>query len=371
MGNGRNDDPFSPQEASSKPYGSEGSFGAEKVVAPQAALPRNRQIALAVRPLISVVLIFMFGFSIAEYIDAKFAPMRKLEVVVLVVFLTVPLFLLAVNLLSAKIESMVSAFSPFAGNRGDVSKAVRRTFKVLLFIAIGTVFYGVVVALNGVLDHSPVTPHTLTVTEKSYRSGKNHHRSYYAVVDSPAQPILPFSFGRTERLPVDAALYRRIEAGVTEVVLETHDGYLGLPWIAAYDFTGPFAETAPVSPNRGDAQLTDVPAFDTTIEPLTPDTIKREYWPNGALKQEEPMVRGQIHGLARYWFDNGKPYGEIPWKQGRKHGRFMLYRPDGTPEQSLSYKDGQPHGVLAWYNGDGSLQQKWLYVDGDAKKRLN
>ena len=349
-------DPFSPDAGASANIDSG---------APQA--PPSK---LAAR-MYSLLLFFLLFFGAINFAIATnlFRQLRQLEAFLLVLLVTLPLTIAVMAMVMGKLRGL-AVYRHNSSSRYSV-KTYFVASVLFAFFAIEGITQAAATYINGAFDHSPLTPHTLTVISKSYSADKHGHRHYYAVVDSPAQPMLPFSLDGTERLPVDATLYHRIEAGVTEVILDTHDGYFGLPWIAAYEFTGPFAETAPVSPNRGDAQLTDVPAFDTTIEPLTPDTIKREYWPNGALKQEEPMVRGQIHGLARYWFDNGKPYGEIPWKQGRKHGRFMLYRPDGTPEQSLSYKDGQPHGVLAWYNRDGSLQQKWLYVDGDAKKRLN
>lgn len=105
------------------------------------------------------------------------------------------------------------------------------------------------------------------------------------------------------------------------------------------------------------------PANDVGTQTGTPE-IKKEFWPNGQLKQEEPFINGLRDGLANYYHDNGKPYGSIPWKNGQKHGRFKLFRADGTPDQELSYINGQLHGTSYWYNPDGSIRQTAYYQLG-------
>ena len=99
--------------------------------------------------------------------------------------------------------------------------------------------------------------------------------------------------------------------------------------------------------------------------------MQREYWPNGQLKQEEPLVDGKRDGLARYWHSNGQLYSEIPWRDGVKHGPHMLYREDGSLEQALNYDHGELDGILTWFHEDGSVREKWRYETGRAIERIS
>jgi hypothetical protein len=97
--------------------------------------------------------------------------------------------------------------------------------------------------------------------------------------------------------------------------------------------------------------------------PASPTSLT-EYWPNGKLKSEEPLMNGVRNGVGQYFHDNGKLYGKIPWKDGKKNGVFKLFRPDGTLEQVLSYVDGAVHGEIQWFKEDGTLQAKSVFQHG-------
>jgi hypothetical protein len=97
---------------------------------------------------------------------------------------------------------------------------------------------------------------------------------------------------------------------------------------------------------------------------VIPAQIRRETYPNGALKAEEPYVNGVIEGNASYYYPNGKLTAQIPYRGGKKHGVFTLYRDDGSKEQDLSYKDGELHGTIRWYNPDGSMKGAAQYRAG-------
>ncbi len=100
-------------------------------------------------------------------------------------------------------------------------------------------------------------------------------------------------------------------------------------------------------------------------QPIVPrNGIKKDYWPNGQLKSEEPVVNGRFHGTARYFWANGKPYSAFRWKNGNYDGSRTLFRDDGSVEQQASAKDGARHGVDQWFNPDGTLQLLEIYDNG-------
>ncbi len=84
--------------------------------------------------------------------------------------------------------------------------------------------------------------------------------------------------------------------------------------------------------------------------------VHKDYWPNGQLKSEEPLVNGLRHGIAHYYWDNGKPYSTFRWTNGKYDGIRLLFRADGSIEQQASTKNGLQHGELQWFNPDGTLE---------------
>lgn len=107
--------------------------------------------------------------------------------------------------------------------------------------------------------------------------------------------------------------------------------------------------------------------FDLNLSPEEKNQLdwKAEYYPSGVLKQNEPFLQNQRHGLATYWHPNGVKYADIPWYRGQKHGRFKLFRQNGSLEQELIYKMGKPHGLLKWYDEKSKIKLRAYYNHGE------
>lgn len=243
------------------------------------------------------------------------------------------------------------------------------TIKILIFISVACLFIYIMLAANKWLDASPAEKMTLPVTGKHIHDDEGSI-SYLAEVRSPIPSYMPFgiSMNSYENIVVsNQQEYDRVLPGHSQVTVSVHKGYLGFPWYeSGYHITHLASENVSnISPAliKEACQWRQNFTVARDIEPLPPQGYQREHWPNGALKSEEPLVNGQIHGIGKYWFDNGARYGEIPYNHGKKHGYFMLYRADGNKDQSLSYKDGHPFGLCEWYKEDGSLKERYLMVD--------
>ncbi len=218
---------------------------------------------------------------------------------------------------------------------------------------------------NHTMDRSAPRHERVVVEDRFIESHKNSH-DYFAKFKVPGQP------GHHSAVRIKRAEYNAIVPGETIINLTIREGGLGMPWIEQADVmvNAPQAHISADTPRAQDTQAYreaiewQVPASERVLDegnrPL------REEWPNGRVKQVEPTLNGQRHGLAHYWFDNGQSYAHIPWWHGEKHGRFKLYREDGTLEQNLSYRHGQPHGLNCWYDEQGRLVLKQVYVDGKA-----
>jgi hypothetical protein len=86
---------------------------------------------------------------------------------------------------------------------------------------------GIETFLNGWLDSSPPTPHTVAVLDK-YISTSNKTTEYFLVLDS-------WRPGRqTEKLEVSSWAYQRVVLNETEVTIETKPGHLGFEWRVSY-----------------------------------------------------------------------------------------------------------------------------------------
>lgn len=249
---------------------------------------------------------------------------------------------------------------------------------VYIFAGYTLLLTGAMLCLNQILDRGAATSYTATVQEKIVTQGKRH-KNYFLRIPSPTAAWLPFlDFGGTEDISVNRGVYDRAAEGETTVTLAVHDGALGMPW---YQWSPEAVGNlrAAVSAPSGRATLrADAPTITaacawrdgfnlaTEIGHAPAQDYRREYWPNGALKAEEPLIDGVIHGVGQYWFDNGARYANIPYRQGRKHGTFILHRKDGSIEQQLSYKDGALYGINTWYDVSGAVTAAAVYV-GDAE----
>lgn len=242
---------------------------------------------------------------------------------------------------------------------------------ILLTATISGLLMTLPLALNRYADSSEGKSYTLPVEGKYISSGKGGRRYYKLRFPTPVESVLPFSYDTHEVIQTNRGDYNRVVPGQTTVTIEVHGGALGLPWFKhSRHYLDGLADGISL-PRQGadDAALAAACAwrdrFNLAQEIPTIPThdYRRDTWPNGKPRSEEPLVNGVPHGVAHYWFDDGRPYANIPYRQGKKHGTFTLYRQDGTVEQQLSYKDGTPYGINAWMAADGSVASSFVFIN--------
>ena len=240
---------------------------------------------------------------------------------------------------------------------------------ILLTAAVSGLLMTSLLAVNHYADHSAPETYTIPVADKHISSNKGT-RHYKLRFPAPVESVLPFAYDTHEIVRTNRGDYDRVVPGQTTVTIEVHQGALGLPWFKHNRHYLDGLADGMNSPRQGayDKALAAACAWRDNFNlaqeiPTTlPNDFRRDTWPNGKPRSEEPLVNGVPHGVAHYWFDDGRPYANIPYRQGKKHGTFTLYRQDGTVEQELSYKDGAPYGVNAWMAADGSVASSFVFI---------
>lgn len=244
------------------------------------------------------------------------------------------------------------------------------------FIGMTLLMAGAVMTLNQVLDRSEGVAVEATVQKKIVTHGKHGSKNYFLRIAAPTTALLPFfDMGGMEDLRVNRSVFDRAIEGSSTVALTLHQGGLGMPWYQlphyAFENLGPDQSASPALSLNHPANSSEIAAacawrdgfnLATEIGHAPAQDFRREFWPNGALKAEEPLINGVIHGVGQYWFDNATRYANIPYKQGQKHGTFNLHRADGSIEQQLSYKDGQLFGINTWYDASGHITATAVYI---------
>jgi len=229
-------DPFSPQCRAS-PIGS---------IDAKHAQPSKLAIVVY-----SLLLAFLF-VSVTLFCAVSiglFKPMRVFSVCLLISVVALPLAAIVLVMLQGMLQKVAVYRHKTVGHYS--AKTYLVGFSLLIAVGIVGVVNGVALFINNKLDRSPLIPYTMTVSSKFLSIGKHGRQHYYAVVDSPVKSSLSFALDNSEHLPVDVELYQRIKPGVTRVVLNLHDGFLGFPWLKTRTFIGPFAATSSVSPKMG------------------------------------------------------------------------------------------------------------------------
>jgi hypothetical protein len=329
-----------------------------------------------------------------------FAPLRAWEVVpILTLVCVVPALLLTrgviasltaklpVDLVEVNSGTLIQRHTSFMydvtglGKNWQLiaDKNLRQSGPVVIlycFFGMTLLMAGAVMCVNQILDGSEGVAVEATVQEKILTHGKHGSKNYFLRIASPTTALLSiFDLGETEDLRVNRSIFDRATEGSTTVTLTIHEGLLGMPWYQLpHDAFGDLKPEQAVSPARRlnhRANAADIAAacawrdgfnLATEIGHAPAQDFRREFWPNGALKAEEPLINGVVHGVGQYWFDNATRYANIPYKQGQKHGTFNLHRADGSIEQQLSYKDGLLFGINTWYDASGHVTATAVYT---------
>ena len=90
--------------------------------------------------------------------------------------------------------------------------------------------------------------------------------------------------------------------------------------------------------------------------------IMQTYYRNGQIQEEQPRLKGRIHGVLRRWHKNGVLALEQPHENGVAHGICRQWTEDGKLLGSFKIKYGT--GIHRHWHDNGQLQSEVSTVDG-------
>ena len=243
-------------------------------------------------------------------------------------------------------------------------------------VYLGEVFFGMIcslligggqmmVDLNQVLDKSdPVFEKALVVDKYSRTTTGKHRKTYY---------YLNLQFSKNEyeipqTLSVSMDNYYNFHSG-SGIEFTIRKGFFKASYISSMKPIL-YENKQPIDQKMTEEDMLNLVRWEPEMFIASEENDKNtewheEYYENTKqLRQREPFVAGERHGVGEYWHRNGNIYAKIPWFKNQKNGLFRLYRNDGTLDQALSYKMGRPHGLSTWYNPDGKINTRVIYQEG-------
>lgn len=110
------------------------------------------------------------------------------------------------------------------------------------------------------------------------------------------------------------------------------------------------------------------------------DSLQREYYPNGCLKSEVMMKKGEKVGLEKiYAYDDGRLITENTYDDGflkstkelnrydkdsLKTGYWQELYPNGKVRSEGYYRKGKPNGIIKNYNSKGGIDKMEKFENG-------
>jgi antitoxin component YwqK of YwqJK toxin-antitoxin module len=78
------------------------------------------------------------------------------------------------------------------------------------------------------------------------------------------------------------------------------------------------------------------------------DEFQRErgYWVNGQIRNETPLVNGQLQEIETWWHDNGHKWIERSWVNGMLQGISTWWHDDGSLRGITKWNQGQE---VVWF----------------------
>lgn len=84
--------------------------------------------------------------------------------------------------------------------------------------------------------------------------------------------------------------------------------------------------------------------------------VERAHYGNGQIKYELPKNRkGELHGLARWWYPDGKLQLTADYTNGVLNGTMVRYAANGNVETEDQYLDGKLNGLSREMNPQGKI----------------
>ena len=100
----------------------------------------------------------------------------------------------------------------------------------------------------------------------------------------------------------------------------------------------------------------------TTIGKI-PDGLVKEFFFDGAVREEVYYKNGKKEGVAKLYNNKGVVRGEFKFKHGRQEGLSKTYHPTGELFKEITFKNGKLEGVNREYAKDGTLLFEAYFKD--------
>jgi antitoxin component YwqK of YwqJK toxin-antitoxin module len=81
----------------------------------------------------------------------------------------------------------------------------------------------------------------------------------------------------------------------------------------------------------------------------------KAYWPDGGNKHEIPYLKGEIDGLARWWYENGNMEQTVEYRNGMLDGTTTRWYEHGILSARLTYKDNLKNGLSSEWDRSGKI----------------
>ena len=86
-----------------------------------------------------------------------------------------------------------------------------------------------------------------------------------------------------------------------------------------------------------------------------PDGLVKEFFFDGAVREEVYYKNGKKEGVAKLYNSKGIVRGEFNFKNGEQEGLSKTYHPTGELLKEITFKNGKLEGVNREYAKDGRL----------------
>jgi len=95
----------------------------------------------------------------------------------------------------------------------------------------------------------------------------------------------------------------------------------------------------------------------------TPEaTYQKEYYDDGNLLKEGPILNNKRHGYWKTYYRNGKLWNESTFSDGMLIDTIKGYYTDGQLKYQGIYKNGQKTGVWLFFDEEGKLTDNKVYM---------
>lgn len=89
---------------------------------------------------------------------------------------------------------------------------------------------------------------------------------------------------------------------------------------------------------------------------------EKEYYEDGNLLKEGPIVANKRHGDWKTYYRSGKIWSELTYYEGMPDDTITSYYTNGNLKYQGIYSNGQKTGVWLFFDEEGNLKENKVYM---------